>query len=290
MLDPKSGEQMPFVSLTGDSNALPKLDLQEVDATSFKLLEGFRYVSTRSRVRITIENGQKTDLASVPFFLRWFVSTYGNHTRAAIMHDHMWREPKTGVERRTGDNDPWIADATGISRVEANTLFRDAMGERPLEISDTKRWVMWAAVTLDTLRKDLPLGLLIYVFLVLHVVLDALLVAAAFGAHWGPITGHHLFGAPYVVALLLFPAPLALLWVKSLGAGLIGSYSFEVFVLPAVITLSALVVFLAADTVLAGFQHLRRLLGNDDVAIHGPSLAKVKATILAKPTPSPSVP
>jgi hypothetical protein len=39
---------------------------------------------------IRVPAGYATDLASVPFFLRPFVSMYGNWNRAAIVHDYLY--------------------------------------------------------------------------------------------------------------------------------------------------------------------------------------------------------
>src|SRR5262245_9192911 len=36
------------------------------------------------------DGGGKTDLASVPPFMWWLVASYGNHTRAALLHDALY--------------------------------------------------------------------------------------------------------------------------------------------------------------------------------------------------------
>jgi hypothetical protein len=40
---------------------------------------------------IRVEPGKPTDLASVPFWLRWLVAVYGNWNRGAIIHDDLYR-------------------------------------------------------------------------------------------------------------------------------------------------------------------------------------------------------
>ncbi len=275
---------MPFTPITGDSQELPKIQLEEVDSKNFKVLQGFRYVHEDSGVRITVEEGEGTDLASIPFFLRWFVGTYGKHTRAAIAHDHMWRKPTEGVERRHPDG-TWRPDTSGIDKIESNKLFRDAMADmpRPMVVVPVKRWAMWAAVTLDTLRTRMPDGPPIYAFVVLHLVLDVLLVLAAVGADWFVVDGREVLGVPFFVALLVFPAPLALLWPRMIGAGLIATYTLLVLVVPIVVTLLALGVFLVASGVYAVVQKARRAFGADVGPALGPSLGYVRSALLAVP-------
>ena len=74
--------------------------------------------------------GFTTDFASVPQALTWLVPRYGRYTKAAILHDHLWRECTAG---RFG----W-ADADGI--------LRRAM--RELDVPFLRRWLMWGAVRL----------------------------------------------------------------------------------------------------------------------------------------------
>ena len=74
--------------------------------------------------------GFTTDFASVPQALTWLVPRYGRYTKAAILHDHLWRECAAGRFR-------W-ADADGI--------LRRAM--RELDVPFLRRWLMWGAVRL----------------------------------------------------------------------------------------------------------------------------------------------
>lgn len=278
---------MPFTSLRGHEGELPLIQLEEVDAENFTVLRGFRYIDEKAGVRITIRAGEPTDLASIPFFLRWFVGTYGKHTRAAIMHDHMWRKPMDGVERRAPDGQ-WQADTSGIGKIEANRLFRDAMADVPaaLVVLPVKRWVMWSAVTLDTLRTRMPDGPLIYLFIALHLALDVLLVVTAFGADWFGMHGRHLFGQPFPVAALLLPAVLAMLWPRRLGAGLIATYALEVLILPIFLTVVALGVLFVVSLAFAAVQRTRKMFGADLGLIYRPSITSVESAVLALPSRS----
>ena len=80
--------------------------------------------------------GTETDFASVPRPFVWFLPTYGPYTKAAILHDYLWRHavPKGDIS---------LADADGI--------FRRAM--RELRVPFLRRWMMWAAVRLGALIK-----------------------------------------------------------------------------------------------------------------------------------------
>jgi hypothetical protein len=71
----------------------------------------------------------RTDFASVPRLFVWLLPRYGRYTKAAIVHDYLWRE-----RARNGVMDWRDADAT----------FRRAL--RELEVAFLRRWVMWAAV------------------------------------------------------------------------------------------------------------------------------------------------
>lgn len=73
----------------------------------------------------------KTDLASVPWPLWWLVASYGNHTRAALLHDALYAEtPDPDVPRKTADR-----------------LLLSALRERGEKSGAYRHWLMWAAVS-----------------------------------------------------------------------------------------------------------------------------------------------
>lgn len=99
------------------------VDLRVVDDKEWELLAPLQY---RGRDEVfTVPAGSRTDLASVPALLTWLVPTYGRYTKAAILHDHLWR---TGA----------------VARADADGIFRRSM--RELGVPILRRWVMWAAV------------------------------------------------------------------------------------------------------------------------------------------------
>src|SRR2546430_1083481 len=120
---------MPFTDIDGVGE--PQVELKQVDARGFTTLRGFRYRVPRSNTTYKVEIDQPTDLASVPFFLTWFIQSYGRYTLAAILHDYLWRQ-RHDVPLR-----------------EANRVFR--LGMYDLKVPLIRRWIMWTGVSLAAL-------------------------------------------------------------------------------------------------------------------------------------------
>ncbi|MFT3855422.1 MAG: DUF1353 domain-containing protein [Ilumatobacteraceae bacterium] len=159
-----------------------------------------------------------TDLASIPWFMRWFVNTYGKHTLAAILHDQL------------------IGDRANSGALGSDTLadrfFREMMGTAGVRW--LKRWIMWAAVAIRSrwaVGGIKRAGLILWFLLAIG---GIGLGAASFGAAagWG-----HLFGwsgwALLAVAAVL-PVVSAPLWGKQFGASLIAA-PVAMFLLPAAV-------------------------------------------------------
>lgn len=134
----------------------PRYRLERVSATSFRLLEQFRYEHPATGVEFTIPNllevpaddpvAQRwgpftSDLASVPAPFMWLVPPNGVHTPAALVHDALVLAPGEPVRHLPAD--------VVVTREEADTIFRDAM--RELGVPVVRRWLMWTAVALATL-------------------------------------------------------------------------------------------------------------------------------------------
>ena len=186
------------------------------------------------------EDGNSTDLASVPGFLWGVVASYGLHTLPAIVHDALcvWAANRpTAREKLT-------------ARAEADRIFLCAMKETAVPWA--KRWVMWAAVRLGGLWTHsksrlfaliivLALGLWMWLSLLnewemsvgLNVSIGLLvpLVVAAF-SEWARV-GLILVGALLPIgiasaaafgALLVLWVPSAILWmIQQWYASLFGS-------------------------------------------------------------------
>jgi hypothetical protein len=131
---------MPFLRLADEVPGDPEVILKQVGPNSFQLLHGFRYqvppngviylVPAHNPERPPTEPNNSTDLASVPFWLWWFVASYGLHTRAALLHDQ-------------------LVDVMEIDRVEADRVFRLALEES--KVRWMRRWLMWTAVSIATM-------------------------------------------------------------------------------------------------------------------------------------------
>lgn len=115
---------MPFVPEVFDLRPYP-------DGT-WELRETVRYVGRDETWEL--EEGMKSDLASVPAALRWLMNTYGRYTRAALLHDKLWSEHRAGRL---------------ASRRDADGLFRRVMREDGVPF--LQRWLMWAAVRIGDL-------------------------------------------------------------------------------------------------------------------------------------------
>jgi hypothetical protein len=120
---------MPFTNPAGDGPA--KVVLEQVDDVHFRVLVPFKYVNPGWGMDYDVPDPDNpddlTDLASVPVGLRWLIASYGQHTKAALVHDRLVR---TGMPLQ--------------ERVEADTVFFRALEE------SGNNWMrhrlMWAAV------------------------------------------------------------------------------------------------------------------------------------------------
>ena len=109
---------MPFIA--GD------IVVKQIGDRDFELVEPIEYAGMKER--FIVPKGFQTDLASVPRPFVWLLPRYGRYTRAAILHDYLWRNTST----------------VGVSRADADGIFRRAM--RELGVPFLRRWMMWAAV------------------------------------------------------------------------------------------------------------------------------------------------
>jgi hypothetical protein len=149
--------------------------VKQLDDTNWEVREALEYAGLRQEWTVPVGSG--TDFASVPRVFVWFLPRYGRYTRAAILHDHLWRR----------------CAATGQMRwVDADGVFRRAM--RELGVPFLRRWMMWSAVRWAALLK--PRGREGWLSEAPRVLLFTLL------------------GAPFVVpAAVIIVASLALFWL-----------------------------------------------------------------------------
>jgi Protein of unknown function (DUF1353) len=174
----------------------------------------------------TAEN--PTDMASIPRYMRWFESSYGAHTLAAIIHDNLIvGEPNAG--------------ALGSDTL-ADRFFREMM--QSAGVPCLKRWIMWTAVALrsrwaagGTRRFSVIAWILFAIVGIVSIV-------------WGLGAALFDWSSPVDAAVLLvlaavLPFVAAPLWGKQYGAGLVAAIA-ALWILPA--------------AVLAGFGYLAYLI------------------------------
>ena len=154
---------MPFHTLGRENgsvvlgDATPDPELRQVDEDTFVILKSFCYRAAHGdpdedalylvpgedfeptaplelgpRVVVPPDHSGRTDLASVPSLFWWLIASYGNHTRASLLHDALYvDEGVPPVPRRTADR-----------------LFLTALREpRPQKGGAFRHWLMWAAVS-----------------------------------------------------------------------------------------------------------------------------------------------
>jgi hypothetical protein len=147
-----------------------------------------------------------TDLASIPSFFGWFARRHGRHTPAAIVHDHLIREPDEPPQ----DDLPteWRLSPERADALFLTTLV--ASGVPPV-----RSYLMWSAVTARTRWKTVPRRKVALAVWGLSALMGtmALVVGAA--------------QRDVVVAgvALVAPVPAALLWGRQYRAGLVAGYA-----------------------------------------------------------------
>src|SRR5712691_12675653 len=108
------------------------VDVEEITDKDWRVLTPIRYHGITQT--FDVPKGDSTDFASVPRALIWFLPRYGRYTKAAVLHDHLWRKAVPDRE---------------LTLPEADAIFRRAM--RELGVPFLRRWIMWAAVRLGAL-------------------------------------------------------------------------------------------------------------------------------------------
>ena len=158
---------MPFV---GDSDVAVK----QVGENDWELLKKLVYQGNYEK--FTVPVGMGTDFASVPRPFVWFIPRYGKYTRAAILHDYLWR-----VKAVNGE----------IAWADADGLFRRTL--RELDVAFLQRWIMWSAVRLASMAKrqaskgrfaQIPRALLCVSIAIIVVGPPAIVIVASLAVFW----------------------------------------------------------------------------------------------------------
>lgn len=226
------GDAMPFTD--GKDSGPPHLQLEPVGSHDFLILQGFTYrVPEPQGAEYVVpgNKGERTDLASVPFFLQWFIRSYGKHTLAAVLHDHLWRK------------------RPDVPFKESNRVFRVAMDE--LEVPFVRRWLMWAAVSLAWLAKRGPAWKVRIIAWVAAIVgLDAVTA-------W--VLARDVGALATTLAVIFLVASLVLLWPHILVT-VIGAPTLYLLAPSILVVLATVFVFLVVETAVYLVGSVRRPL------------------------------
>lgn len=114
------------------------LDMRKLEGFNWQLRQDFVFISPTWGT-LVVPRGFVTDLASVPWFARWYVSRDGDHLKAAVVHDYAYARASASAPL---DHGQW----SKIDRRAADRLFLEAMGVRG--VRPAKRRVIYAAVRL----------------------------------------------------------------------------------------------------------------------------------------------
>jgi hypothetical protein len=156
-----------------------------------------------------------TDLASIPRYMRWFESSYGAHTLAAIIHDDLI------VDKPNGG--PLGSDTL------SDRFFREMM--KAAGVPWLKRWIMWSAVALRSrwaAGGSRRLSVLVWILLAAAGIVSFVWAIGSAFLDWGhPVE----IGVLLAVAVLL-PFAAAPLWGRQYGAGLVAAVA-ALWILPA---------------------------------------------------------
>ena len=206
-----------WLSATGPFSALKapgapaSFVFEQISDKNFRIPEGlgFQYNPVGGEaITVTRETLPSTDFASIPRYMSWFVSRYGRHTPAALVHDQLVTD---GMEFE--------------ARKRADRVFLQMLDD--LDVPPVQSRVMWTAVTLATRFRG-PWAAKA------GVVLWAALAAAGVGALvWGLVT----LTLWMILAALAAPVVAALLWGGQRSAGLIAGYALPVIAVPALVSL-----------------------------------------------------
>jgi hypothetical protein len=214
--------------------------LEQIDSRKFRLWSVVRYngdtgleLSEEADERVRTVGPRtlgETDLASVPGPFRWWAHSYGVHTPAALIHDRFIGDPVKGQPGRPD----------GVSEQNIDRYFRFML--RGLGVPYLRSWLMWAAVASRTrLNSGKLRAFSMIAWIAVSVGGVALMLYGLFSRDWSQI-----------IQAALLPLPVAALWGRQAGAGLIIAYVGVPFLLlPSVLAVPFLFLYAIAEAAAA---------------------------------------
>lgn len=89
-----------------------------------------------SGLSIIVPTQFETDFASIPWFARWLIKTWGRHTNPAIIHDYLYRGGKVNFKSDFGKPVKVPKDLLfPMSRKNADQIMLEAM-----EVMNVRKW------------------------------------------------------------------------------------------------------------------------------------------------------
>ena len=178
----------------------------------------------------------RSDLASVPRFLRWFENPYGRHTPAALIHDHLivGETPNGG---------------TLGSDIAADRYFRYMLAA--VGVPFLKRWILWAAVALRSRwaiggrRRWTVVTWMVLAFIGMGTFVMAGQAILTDGQVPGSIDERLL-----LVLAALTPMAASALWGKQWGAGLVAALTAAWLIPPAVFAAFGYAIYWLIETMI----------------------------------------
>jgi hypothetical protein len=152
----------------------------------------------------------RTDLTSVPRLFTWLVGRTGTHLPAALIHDAL-TPPFSGAPLPDWSGPP----AGDIDQLEADRIFRDAMNDLGTPL--IRRWLVWSAVSLPTVRAVHRIwGLVAYLLLLAIAILGWFATLDLFDqGSWLFWMGNRSWNRELILGVafaVLVPLILAMLW------------------------------------------------------------------------------
>ena len=220
---------------------IERLDSEDLDRVEqFRMLRriGYRDHPARAAERVFLVPRRlddfETDLASVPTIFTWLVPKTGRHLTSTILHDALVDDRELDA-----DGNPRYYLGPHVDRPTADEILRRAM--RDAGTGFVRSWLMWAAVTLGTIRAGssswtpavhrrylLAAGLTLAAIVALGAVatLDLLDVV-----DWLPWMGDRPWWLELLGGLagaVVIPLLLGLTWGRFAAAGMIGGIALAV--------------------------------------------------------------
>lgn len=237
-----------FDAATGGPLAL---ELRSIDGRKFTMLRRIGYQSNQFGEPFIVPADLatfETDLASVPDVFLWLVPRSGVYAPAAALHDALTSTP----EAQLGPQVP---------RATADVIFREAMQD--LGTGKVRTWMMWSAVTIDTMwqTRRLAARLAIVVTFAVIVGLGTLSTLDLFDVvNVLPWMGHRVWWQELIggfLAAVIIPPLLAPTWGRFWRAEVITTWALA-FLLHVTVALAIIYgIYLALERLVSGPQNQR---------------------------------